>query len=222
MYFLIGGILLHNVVFVSAVQQCESAIIVHVPSLLSLPHLSPPHPSGSSQHWAELPVLYSRLPLVICFTHDSVCMSMPLSPFIPPSPSPIVSTNSCSTSASLLKKLGINLPYDPEVPLLGIYPGSLSSEEFDANLRVWWRFSRRRRGVSLLAPTPLPAQCSLHQSTCWWRLVFELLLFSPTEFLLEQGPTLVCSFVFTLASNTVLHTLEVIWKSWMNEWLFKQ
>ena len=74
--------MLHNVVLVSAVQQCESAIIVHVPSLLSLPHLSPPHPSGSSQHWAELPVLYSRLPLVICFTHDSVYMSMPLSPFM--------------------------------------------------------------------------------------------------------------------------------------------
>ena len=64
--------------------QCGVGFYMYtfIPSLLSLPHLSPPHPSGSSQHWAELPVLYSRLPLVICFTHDSVYMSMPLSPFM--------------------------------------------------------------------------------------------------------------------------------------------
>ena len=105
---------------------------------LEPPSLSPPHPSRSSQSWAELPVLYYRLPQVTCFTHETVYMSIPLSLFIPPSPSPTVSTNSCSTSASpFLKKLGINLPYHPAVPLLGIYPGSLRSEDFDANLRVW-------------------------------------------------------------------------------------
>ena len=38
---------------------------------------------------AELPLLYNSFPLAICFTHGGVYMSMPLSQFIPPSPSPL-------------------------------------------------------------------------------------------------------------------------------------
>ena len=48
-YFLIGGILLYNVVLVSAVQQCESAIPVHVPSL-SWASLTSPHPTPLGRH----------------------------------------------------------------------------------------------------------------------------------------------------------------------------
>ena len=53
---------------------------------------SHPHPtqplSVTAEHQAGLPVLYGSFPLVICFTHGSVYMSMLLSQFIPPSPSP--------------------------------------------------------------------------------------------------------------------------------------
>ena len=51
-YFLIGGKLLYNVVLVSAIQQCKSAIIicVYLSSFLSLPPLSLSHPSRSSQN----------------------------------------------------------------------------------------------------------------------------------------------------------------------------
>ena len=39
-----------------------------------------------TEHWAELPVLYSRSSLVIYFIHSSVYMSIPISQFIPPPP----------------------------------------------------------------------------------------------------------------------------------------
>ena len=49
---------------------------------------TPFHPSGSStEHQAELPLLYSNFPLASYFTHDSVYMSMLLSQFVLPSPS---------------------------------------------------------------------------------------------------------------------------------------
>ena len=41
-----------------------------------------------AKHWADLPVQCSCFPLAICFTFGSVYMSMLLSYFIPPSPSP--------------------------------------------------------------------------------------------------------------------------------------
>ena len=54
-----------------------------------------------TEHQAELPVLYSRFPLAICFTHGSVSMSILISQFIPPTPSPTVSTCPFSMSVSL-------------------------------------------------------------------------------------------------------------------------
>ena len=52
-------------------------------------HPPPPsHPSIQviTEHRAELPVLYSRFPLAIYFTHGSVFMSDLITQFIPPSP----------------------------------------------------------------------------------------------------------------------------------------
>ena len=47
-----------------------------------------------TEHQAEFPVFS----LEVCFTHGSVCMSMLLSQFVPPSPSPTVATGPFSTS----------------------------------------------------------------------------------------------------------------------------
>ena len=65
----------------------------------SLP-LPPFHSSRLSQSQAELPVLYISFPLVICFTHDSVYMSVLLSQFVLTSLSPAVPTSMLSTSVS--------------------------------------------------------------------------------------------------------------------------
>ena len=54
-----------------------------------------------TEHWAELPVLYSSFPLAVCFTHESVYMSTLLSLLVPPCPYPTVLTCLFSTSASL-------------------------------------------------------------------------------------------------------------------------
>ena len=51
-----------------------------------LSHIPLPHPTHLGHHRA--PVLYSRFPQAIYFTHGSVCMSNLISQFIPPSPSP--------------------------------------------------------------------------------------------------------------------------------------
>ena len=82
---------------VSAVQQSESARSMHIfhPSWASLPS-----PISLLQvvtaHQAKLPVLCSSFPLATHFIH-----TMLLSQFIPPSPSPAVSTSPFSTSALL-------------------------------------------------------------------------------------------------------------------------
>ena len=69
--------------------------------------LSPaPHPISPFQviteHRAELPMLYSRFPLITCFTRDSVHKSLLLSQFVSASPPTAVSTNPLSTPVSLL------------------------------------------------------------------------------------------------------------------------
>ena len=51
---------------------------------------------------SELPVSHSRFPLAIYFTHGNIYVSVLFSQFIPPSPSPIVSTSLFSMSASPL------------------------------------------------------------------------------------------------------------------------
>ena len=46
-FFLIGVWLICNIVLVSVVQQCESHIYIHIPSLLYLPDIPPSTPSRS-------------------------------------------------------------------------------------------------------------------------------------------------------------------------------
>ena len=76
--------MLYNVALVSAEQQCEITIIIHIspPSLACLPSL--PHPTllGHHRAGAELSVLESTFPPAICFIHKNVYMSVLLSPFI--------------------------------------------------------------------------------------------------------------------------------------------
>ena len=94
---------------VSAVQQCKSSTCLYIyvcvcvyiyvyiyiyiyiyiyPPLLEPPSHCPHSTSLGHHRGAELSLLYNSFPLAICFTHGIVyIMSMPLSQFIPPSPS---------------------------------------------------------------------------------------------------------------------------------------
>ena len=84
--------MLYNGVLVSALQQSESAIHIHIsPHPLPLASPShPPYPTPLCGHKADLPMLCGCFPLAIYLTFGSVYMSMPFSHFVPayPSPSP--------------------------------------------------------------------------------------------------------------------------------------
>ena len=72
----------------SAIQQCELAITVPIfPSSWTMPYPSP-HPTilGVTEFWVK-----QELP-AISFTYGQVYVSMLLSPFVLPSPSPAIST----------------------------------------------------------------------------------------------------------------------------------
>ena len=72
----------------SATQQCESVISIY----LSPPSWISPHPiRGVREHRIKLPVWYSNFPLAIFLTYGNVYISMLLSQFVPPSPSPVMS-----------------------------------------------------------------------------------------------------------------------------------
>ena len=83
-----------TVVFVSAVQQHESAINICISPPPSEPHspLPPSYPSGSSQS-TELSSLCGTASHQSSILHIIVHMSVLLSQFIPPSPSSIVSSH---------------------------------------------------------------------------------------------------------------------------------
>ena len=73
--------MLYSTVVVFAIHQHKSVIITYMPSLLSIsPHPVPPL-SVITEHQPGLLILDSSFLLVICFTHDSVYMSMQLSQF---------------------------------------------------------------------------------------------------------------------------------------------
>ena len=69
------------------------------------PHPIQP-PSIITEHPARLPALHRSFPLAVCFIHDGVYMSVLLSQFVPPPPSPTVPTCPFSLSASPLLACG--------------------------------------------------------------------------------------------------------------------
>ena len=83
--------MVHQFLLYNKVNQLYIYIYPHIPSLLCLPPTLPIPPlQVVTKHRADLPVLCGCFPLAICFKFGSVCMSMPLSHFVPayPSPSP--------------------------------------------------------------------------------------------------------------------------------------
>ena len=85
--------MLYNVVLVSSSSVC---IHVSSPSGASLPPLEISQSTGLGS------LCYiSSFPLTICFTRGNVYVSMLLPQFVPSAPSPAVSTNLFSMSASL-------------------------------------------------------------------------------------------------------------------------
>ena len=87
----------YNVVLVSAKQQCESAIITR----LTIPP-SPPHPIPPGHHRAQagIRLLHSIFSPAVRHTPDSVYMLILLSPYVPFSSAPTMSTSPFSISAS--------------------------------------------------------------------------------------------------------------------------
>ena len=102
-FFLIGGLLPYNIVLVSAIQQRESALGIQTSPPLKRPSHLPPHSIPLGCHRA--PWVIQRIFTGSHFVHVSMfCVhaSLLLSPFIPHSPSPTVSTHLFSTSVSPL------------------------------------------------------------------------------------------------------------------------
>ena len=95
---LVGGYLLYNIVVVFAIHWHESAMDLHV-----FPIPIPPPTSLSIRSLWVFPVHQARAlvsciqpGLVICFTLDSILVSMLFSQNIPPLPSPTESKKVCS------------------------------------------------------------------------------------------------------------------------------
>ena len=89
-----------------------------------------PDQSGHQRAQSRVPVLYSKLSLVIYFIHsiNSVCVSIPVSQFLPRH-SPPLCWWECKLIQPLwktvwrfLQKWKLELKYDPAIPLLEIYP----------------------------------------------------------------------------------------------------
>ena len=74
----------------SAIHQHESAIGVHVPSLLNPPPPALPTPSlqAVTEHLLWFLVSHIRLAVAVCFTYGNVYVSVLSSQIIPPSPPP--------------------------------------------------------------------------------------------------------------------------------------
>ena len=80
-----------------------SSIGLHMPPPPGPPHHLPPHPTALDCHSAlRLSALCQTLALAVCFTYGAVYASVLPFQFIPPPPSPTVSTGLFSVSASPL------------------------------------------------------------------------------------------------------------------------
>ena len=75
--------------FLPYIDMNQPRVYMCPPSWTPLPPPFPSHPSGSSQCTSpEHPVSCIKPGLAICFTYDSIHISMLFSQIIPPSPSP--------------------------------------------------------------------------------------------------------------------------------------
>ena len=103
LFLLVGGQLLYNTVVVFAIHWHESAMDLHVFPILIPPPASLPIPSlwvfPVHQPWALVSCIQPGL--VVCFTLDSILVSILFSQNIPPSPSPTESNSLFCTSVSL-------------------------------------------------------------------------------------------------------------------------
>ena len=88
--------MISHVVFVSAARQNESAIHIHISTLLDSFSIK-----VIMDHLVEFPVLYSRSLLVIYFIYNSVYLSLPISQFVSSPVSPLGSTSLSSISVTL-------------------------------------------------------------------------------------------------------------------------
>ena len=70
----------------------QLSVYIYSPPLEPPSHCPIPPLQLITEHWAELPVLCSGFALATYFVHGTIRMSALLSQFIPPSPSPTVST----------------------------------------------------------------------------------------------------------------------------------
>ena len=86
--------------FLPYIDMNQSWIYMYSPSWSSLPPPTASHPSGSAQCTRAL-VSCIQPGLVICFTLDSILVSVLFSKNIPPSPSPTESKSLFCTSVSL-------------------------------------------------------------------------------------------------------------------------
>ena len=111
LFLLVGGQLLYNIVVVFVIHWHESAMDLHI-----FPIPIPPPTSLSTrslwvfpvhQPWALVSCIQPGL--VVCFTLDSILVSMLFSLNIPPSPSPTESESLFCTSVSLFSVLHIGL-----------------------------------------------------------------------------------------------------------------
>ena len=139
-YFLIGGKLLYDVVLVSAIQQCESAIITHIspPSWVSLPS---PTPTGHHRvpGWAPCVTQQHQLSSVQ-FSHSVMSDSLrphELQHARPPCPSPTpgVHSNSCPLSQWCHPAISSSVVPFSSCPQSLPASGSFSNE---STLRMRW------------------------------------------------------------------------------------
>jgi len=95
---------LYNIVLVLPnIKMNPPQVYMCSPSWTLLPPPSPYHPSGSSQCTSpKHPVSCIEPGLATHFIYDIICISMPFSQIIPPSPSPTESKRLFYTSVSLL------------------------------------------------------------------------------------------------------------------------
>ena len=90
----------HNYIYIYIYMCVCVCVCIHISSILSLPPPPIQPLEVIIEGKAGFPVLYSSFPLLIYPTHGSVYMSVILSQFILPSPSPAVSTSLFSISLS--------------------------------------------------------------------------------------------------------------------------